>query len=220
MFKAGKVYVPKNMDEAYELAAQSKPDFDNFCSGIAKELGCEYIEAPLKGKERAHQKLNSKYKGDLKQLQDIARGRIVCDNLEQIDELKKHIKENTNPYVEADRIDRPNERGYRDLKFTFPSSNGLLVELQIHLRAFVEADKKTHSHYEKIRDIQSNAKNRPLTEREQMEVTFREKICKKAYTDAVKTYNKETKGRKIRTLAPLNITRTQIFDKLSKGKSM
>ena len=55
-------------------------------------------------------------------------------------------------------------------------------------------------------DIQSNAKNRPLTEREQMEVTFREKICKKAYTDAVKTYNKETKGRKIRTLAPLNIT--------------
>jgi len=220
MFKTGKAYIPKDINEAYELAAEAKPALDIFSRTAAEAFGCEYIEAPLKGKERANQKLNGKYKGDLKQLQDIARGRIICDNLEQIDALKKHIKENTNPHAEVDRIDRPNERGYRDLKYTFPASNGLLVELQIHLRAFVEADKKTHSHYEKIRNITDGAKNRPLTDREQLEISFREKLCKKAYTDAVKSYNKDTTGRKIKTLPPLNITRTEIFNKLSQGKSL
>ena len=190
--------VPKTLDEAYKLAAEAKPYLDAFGEELAKKFGCEFVSAPLKGRQRAEEKLAAKYHGDLSRLQDIARCRVVCDSLEQIDAIKKAVKEHAVPLREVDRFDKPNERGYRDLKYVFPEKNGFAVEMQIQLRDFARADEKTHPHYEKIRSITAAAKDRPLTETEQKEINIHEKICQKIFRDAALAYNERTTGRKLK----------------------
>ena len=123
---------------------------------------------------------------------------MICDSLEQIDAIKKAVKEHAVPLREVDRFDNPNERGYRDLKYVFPEKNGFAVEMQIQLRDFARADEKTHPHYEKIRSITAAAKDRPLTEQEQKEIAIREKICQGIFMDAALSYNKRTTGRKLK----------------------
>ena len=174
--------IPKTLDEAYKLAAEAKPSLDAFGEKLAKQFGCEFKSAPLKGRERAEEKLNAKYRGDVSQLQDLARCRLICDSLEQVDAIKKAV----------------NERGYRDLKYIFPEKNGFAVEMQIQLSDFAQADKETHRHYEKIRSITAEAKDRPLTVAEQKEIAMREKICQGLYMDAALSFNKRTKGRKLK----------------------
>ncbi len=190
--------IPKTLDEAYALAAEAKPSLDAFGERLAKQFGCEFKSAPLKGRKRAEEKLSAKYRGDVSQLQDLARCRLICDSLEQVDAIKKAVKEYTMPIREADRMDKPNERGYRDLKYVFPEKNGFAVEMQIQLNDFAQADKETHRHYEKIRSITADAKDRPLTVAEQKEIAMREKICRGLYMDAALSFNKHATGRKLK----------------------
>lgn len=188
---------PKNIDEAYAMAAVAKPELDKFGREIADSIGCEFIAAPLKSRARAEQKLNTKYRGDMGQLNDIARCRIICDTLEQAEMIQKAVHEKTTPAREVDRLETPNERGYRDLKFVIPVK-GVLVEMQVQLRDFAEADKITHIQYEKIRELTAAAKDRPLTEREQKEISIREKLCRRTYRNAALAYNARTSGKKLK----------------------
>ena len=190
--------VPQTLDEAYKLAAEAKPYLDAFGEELVRKFGCEFVPAPLKGRERAEEKLAVKYHGDLSRLQDIARCRVVCDSLEQIDLIKKAVKEHAVPLREVDRLDNPNERGYRDLKYVFPEKNGFACEMQIQLKDFAEANERTHLQYEKVRSITAAAKDRPLTEREQKEIAVREKICQRIFMKAALNYNERTTGRKLK----------------------
>ena len=188
---------PKNIDEAYAMAAAAKPELDRIGQAIADSIGCEFIAAPLKSRERAEQKLNTKYRGDMTQLNDLARCRIICDTLEQAAMIQKAVHEKMTPAREVDRLETPNERGYRDLKFVLPV-NGTLVEMQVQLRDFAAADKITHVQYEKIRELTAAAKDRPLTEREQKEISIREKLCQRTYRNAALAYNARTTGKKLK----------------------
>lgn len=190
--------IPETLDEAYKLAAEAKPSLDAFGEQLAKRFGCEFQSAPLKGRERAEEKLNAKYRGDVSQLQDLARGRLVCDTLEQIDAVKKMIESRVTPVRAVDRMDKPTENGYRDVKYVLPAPNGGVVEMQIQLKDLDRADKMTHKEYEKIRSITAAAKDRPLTESEQKEIALRQKRCKELYVNAALDYNKRTTGRKLK----------------------
>lgn len=190
--------IPETLDEAYKLAAEAKPALDSFGERLAERLGCEFQSAPLKGRERAEEKLRTKYRGDMSQLQDLARGRLICDTLEQIDEVKKIIEAHVKPVRAVDRMDKPTENGYRDVKYILPAPNGGVVEMQIQLRDLDRADKMTHKEYEKIRAITAGAKDRPLTEAEQKEIALRQKRCKELYVNAAFDYNKRTTGRKLK----------------------
>ena len=190
--------IPKTLDEAYKLAAEAKPELDAFGKRLSEKFGCMFVASPLKGRERAEEKLSAKYRGDVSRLQDLARCRVICDSLEQVDIIRKAVRKHAVPLREVDRIDKPNERGYRDLKFIFPEKNGFAVEMQIQLSDFAQADKETHRHYEKIRTITAQAKDRPLTKSEQKEISLREKICQGIYMHAAQAFNKRTKGRKLK----------------------
>ncbi|OPZ78807.1 MAG: hypothetical protein BWY78_00381 [Alphaproteobacteria bacterium ADurb.Bin438] len=202
MFKTGIVRAPKDLDEAFNLAIDAKPELDKFGKGIAEKFGVEYVDAPLKSRKRAKQKLETKYDGDITQLQDIARCKVICETLEDVRKVQKYLEENVNPHIKKDRIHDPNERGYRDLKYTFPANNGLLVETQITLRAFEEADKRTHVVYEGIRELMAKAteEKRPLSEEEQKEISLREKLCKHINVVAAQDYNKDAEKRGAETL--------------------
>lgn len=205
------VRVPKTLDEAYEIAAKSKPALDAFGQELADKLGVKFEAAPLKGRERAEEKLNSKYRGDLTQLQDLARGRLICDSLEQIDAARKIIESRVKPVRAVDRMDKPTENGYRDVKYVLPTRNGGVAEMQIQLTDLDRADKQTHKEYEKIRSITAGAKDRPLTDAEQKEIALRQKRCKELYINAAIAYNKRTKGRKLKitTLNPAVMMKTK-----------
>ena len=133
--------VPKTLDEAYALAAEAKPGLDAFGKTLAERFGCEFVAAPLKGRKRAEEKLSVKYRGDVSRLSDLARCRVVCDSLEQVDVVKKAIRKQTAPLREIDRLDKPNEYGYRDVKFNFLAGNGFIVEMQIQLKEVGEIEK-------------------------------------------------------------------------------
>lgn len=188
---------PKNIDEAYAMAAVAKPALDKFGQAIADSIGCEFIAAPLKSRERAEQKLFKKYGGDMTKLEDIARCRIICDTLEQAEMVRNAVCKKMRPAREKDTLETPNDRGYRDLKLILPVK-GVLVEMQVQLRDFAEVDKLTHIQYEKIRELTAAAKDRPLTEREQKEISIREKLCRRTYRNAALAYNARTTGKKLK----------------------
>ena len=195
-----KPYQPATLDEAYKMAEQAKPELDALGSFIEKELGVEFVSAPLKGRARAEEKLASKYQGDPSKLQDLARGRILCDSLEQIDAVRGILAEKAETVRHVDRMDKPNSRGYRDVKYVLAAENGTPVELQVQLRCFAEADKQSHPHYEKIRSIIAMAGDRPLTQSEQAEIAVREQATKYMFEEAARKYNKTTTGRKLQNV--------------------
>ncbi|MCQ2914000.1 MAG: hypothetical protein MJ247_02265 [Alphaproteobacteria bacterium] len=194
-------YKPKTLDEAYAYAEKSKPELDAFCENVIKEVpGVTYTAAPLKGRARAFEKLNHKYDGDPSRLQDLARGRIVCDTLEQIDAVTGILDKRADTVRKVDRMDEPNKDGYRDVKYVVAVSSGAPVEIQIHLRAYLEANEKAHLHYEKIRSIMAGAKDRALTPSEQIALNIHSQAQKYLYAEAARTYNATTKGRKLKNV--------------------
>ncbi|MCQ2965812.1 MAG: hypothetical protein MJ250_03625 [Alphaproteobacteria bacterium] len=205
-----KPYQPATLDEAYKMAEQAKPELDALGSFIQKELGVEFVEAPLKGRARAEEKLASKYQGDPSKLQDLARGRILCDTLEQIDAVRGILAKKAETIRHVDRMDQPNSRGYRDVKYILAAENGTPVELQIQLRCFAEADKQSHPHYEKIRSIIAAAGNRPLTASEQTEINVREKATKFMFEEAARKYNATTKGRKLQNVPEKEVSKQSL----------
>ena len=194
--------MPKTLDEAYVLAAEAKKGLDVFGKMLSEKFGCEFVAAPLKGRERAEEKLSAKYRGDVSRLQDLARCRVVCDSLDQIDIIRKAVRKNADVLREVDRMDKPNESGYRDLKFICLEKNGFPVEMQIQLKDFAAVGDETHRHYEKIRAITAQAKDRPLTETEQKEIALRKKICQGIFMGAAQAFNRRTKGRKLKLQPP------------------
>jgi len=208
------VKIPQSLSEGMHLAIDTQPEMTAYCAEIVKAVkegfgggDCKW-EFNLKGFDRAEDKLQRKYKGDMTKMEDLARCRITCDTLEQIRFIQKYIEKTADVLKMEDKLQDPNPRGYRDLKYTMVASNGLKVEMQLNVRELVRASKRSHPVYEEIREITEQAKDRELTPDEQKSVQEKEKECRDYFCKAVYDYNRRTKGEKLelpgRVWVPVN----------------
>ena len=111
--------------------------------------------APLKGEKRAAEKVEQDYGGDWSKLRDAVRCSIAVDTPEQlratVDTLKKHgLDLAMRP---KDRFHKPLPCGYRDLLLNVKMPNGIIGEVQVHLKGMLAAKKEGHKYYEIERSL-------------------------------------------------------------------
>ena len=130
------------------------------------EPGGMLFIAPLKGKTRARQKVHDDYKGDWSQLLDVVRSTIAVDRLDELHGLVEKLKEGGMELskLPKDRFTKPTREGYRDilLNITFP--NGVIGELQLHVKDILAVKEEGHHHYEITRTLKGQYDKKPVEE--------------------------------------------------------
>jgi len=116
--------------------------------------------APIKGKERSVEKARDDYNGDLGQLRDIARATVAVDNFDDVGKTMEYLRKAGMQIVgpPKDRIANPTEEGYRDLMFNVRMPNGVISEVQLHLKPMTLAKEQGHHSYKVTRGIMGKMK--------------------------------------------------------------
>lgn len=111
--------------------------------------------APLKGEKRAREKVEADYHGDWSQLRDVVRATISVPHLANVAQALQHLKSVGVELAQKpkDRFSKPTDEGYRDLMTIVKLPNGMLAELQIHVKAMTLAKEKGHKDYEVTRSL-------------------------------------------------------------------
>ncbi|SMF93941.1 hypothetical protein SAMN02949497_1237 [Methylomagnum ishizawai] len=165
-------FQPHNTEnELYASAEKALPKFKKALANVAEIIGGKVsgsveealgakgpaiVVAPLKGKERARQKVRADYAGKWKKLRDVLRASIKCDTVEELHKVVEGLKASGIQLAKApkDRFQHPTPEGYRDalLIVKVPGSD-MLAEIQLHLSHILAAKSAGHEHYNVIRDI-------------------------------------------------------------------
>lgn len=144
----------KGMDEKLGLR-ETEYDVEEF-----KKPGRILLLAPLKGHERAAQKVEADMDGDWSQLTDVVRASIAVDSIDEIPEVVEELRKSGMKLARKpkDRFANPTGVGYRDILMNVVYPNGHVGELQIHLKPILIAKDVGHDYYEQAREIEDNAK--------------------------------------------------------------
>lgn len=176
--------------EMYEKAAANKDAFDSTNKKIAQELGGRAAVVPLKGSERAVEKITKSYNNDPSKIRDLLRTTIEVKSLSDVNSAVERIKMNYGEPVKLRNLLDPNAEslggsGYRDINMVV-EVNGSYAEIQVNLPAMLEAKEQGHKHYEVVRVIVENAavEKRPLTTDEQEKVNAANNEMKALYDAA------------------------------------
>lgn len=112
--------------------------------------------APLKGAKRAKEKCDADYGGDWSQLRDIVRGTISLPSMGHIKQALEHMRASGLELAQKpkNRFEKPTPEGYRDLMTFVKLPNGMLAELQLHVKDMTLAKEKGHKDYEITRTLQ------------------------------------------------------------------
>lgn len=168
--------------------------FLDFGHGVGSQLGYETIEpgkyteeqiakrleqpggvvmlAPVKGEKRSVEKVTADYGGDWSKLLDIARATIAVDTVDEVHQVIDKLRQNGVKWAKApkDRFTKPpDQTGYRDILTNVVMPNGVVAELQIHLKPMLVAKAAGHHQYETMRSIDSRIKieNRDMNAEEE-----------------------------------------------------
>lgn len=176
-----------NLDELYKYAKISDKELKRITKEIAKRTSGKVKFASIKNKKRALEKIGSDYKGDTSQLLDIARASIVFNKKEDIYRAAYEIAKNCEIVRIKDRFIKPGPVGYRDIMINIKTSDGHIVEMQLHLKSILKAKALETVNYNRIRTIESIAKKegRALTSREVNEIFNLRKESSKLYENAL-----------------------------------
>ncbi|HRQ04328.1 MAG TPA: hypothetical protein PK580_00030 [Nitrosomonas halophila] len=114
--------------------------------------------APLKGEKRTREKVEGEYDGDWSQLRDIVRGTISVPTMVQVKQAIGHLHEMGIELAQKpkNRFANPTDAGYRDLMAIVKLPNGMVAELQIHVKAMTLAKEHGHKHYEITRKLEAH----------------------------------------------------------------
>jgi len=119
----------QGIDKIYADASVAKEEIDKMADNLAKKHGGRVAKAPLKSRERALQKANEKYGGDVRRLTDIARNTIVVPN-DKISDLHKELKDagaKTHQFIPDS-----NNLGYSGVNASVKTEVGLTAEIQVN----------------------------------------------------------------------------------------
>jgi hypothetical protein len=119
---------------------------------------------PLKGEKRAREKVDADYGGDWSQVKDMVRATIAVPKVTQIPKVLRTLEQNGMELAQQPKnnLVKPLPGGYRDLNLIVRMPNGLLAELQIHVKPMTLAKEKGHKPYEVTRSIEGKYKQKGL----------------------------------------------------------
>lgn len=159
---------------------QFKPTVED----ITKRLpGATSSVAPLKGRERAGEKVASDYGGKTESLVDIARASVVCQTIEQVVDCFNFASQEFEVVRVKNRFANP-AGGYRDLNLNVKLDGGYVAELQIHLQAIIDVKNADgHKIYEDVRKIEAKPEEE-RTDEEKEQLREGRATMKALYNDA------------------------------------
>lgn len=189
-----------------EMAAfeHDKEGFDELGEEVATELGAQYKEAPIKSIRRIAEKASGKPEDLTHDIWDIVRGTIVVDNLDQMRDALKLIREkyNVEPGYMTDRIglgksvvDKVNilPSGYRDAIAMVDLGGNRMAEIQVHIPEMLKAKEEGHAFYEIERSLKNlQWSGIKLTENQQRALNIVVEMQQRLYEDAWRKFKERT----------------------------
>lgn len=136
---------------------------------------------PLKDEERANEKVTADYGGDWSQLKDMVRATIAVPMVTEIPMVLRKLEAAGMKMAQKPKnnLVKPLPGGYRDINLIVRVPNGLLAELQIHIKPMTLAKEKGHDHYNVSRKIEAKYKKKNLErEPEKWDAADRDKHAK------------------------------------------
>ena len=149
-----------NSDDIYSKARREKPDFDATIEKLANKHGALSVITPLKNKDRAQEKANNLYEGDITRVDDILRASIIVTKNDKVatvfnDAMTEFdVIRAVNKCIEKQH----SSDGYFDARI-YINLNGFTAELQIHSKSMQAAKEKAHGLYEEKQKINCNLVN-------------------------------------------------------------
>lgn len=162
-------------DAMYAQAQEARPMLQEKANAVLDQLrikhpgvfdGVTFELADIKDYDKAKQKIDVRYNGDASQITDLARGRFVVENTEQLKFLENALKNDSGFSDVINRFEQPvGTTGYRNALGTVHMPNGHSAELQIVHKDMMVVDKYMHLQMDRIRALRIDAHNegRPLT---------------------------------------------------------
>ncbi len=159
---------------------------------LVVELGpqAEVIQGPIKGLQRAVEKAVNKDTGNATSLRDPVRASIAVDTYEELSTavvaLQKSLEAKGGTIIESEnKFANPTSAGYRDLSLNVKMPNGVIGEVQLHLKPILDVKNGVgHKIYEEFRKLAE--KKTPLTEAEAAKVTSLMEESRRIYDAAWK----------------------------------
>ena len=150
----------QGIDKALGAKSVTVSDREELLKALEEGTGPLVIMSPLKGHDRANEKVNDKLGGDWKKINDIVRGTVVVDTAGELPDAIKIAKEEmakrgwTLAAAPKDRITNPEDSGYRDIQLKFKNEKGDISEMQFNTRAMMLAKEGAgHILYEELRKL-------------------------------------------------------------------
>lgn len=124
--------------------------------------------APLKGRARSEEKVANDYGGDWSRLLDTVRCSIAVDSHDELKGVLEKLKAGGLKLAKQpkDRFAKPIPCGYRDALLNVKLPNGLVAEVQLHVKAMLRAKNAGHKHYEIERSLEPKVKDGTATPEE------------------------------------------------------
>jgi len=200
-------------DELYKQATEALDQFKTWLDkgkGVCSQLGHQTMTkspddvtdqewrkpggmlfiAGLKKEDRAESKVHADYNGDWSKIQDLVRGTIACDNMDDLAKTLTHLKKHGLKLSQQpkNRIANPTPEGYRDILMNVEFPNGHIGELQLHLKEMTIAKRDGHEPYVTMSKLDRKYIP-PGTPREKWEDTDR-RAYEHAFVESVDIYSK------------------------------
>lgn len=186
-----------SIDEIYASAAAANDRLVAVTHTVAKQTGGYPVTAPLKGRTRAMEKLQTLLgddgRPDPARLTDIARASIKFDSIDGVYNALDAITKEVEVVRFKDRFRKPAGGGYRDILMNVRLHNGHVAELQLHVSDILDVKNgEGHKLYEQSRTIAERAEkeNRPFTRKEALKIAKlaarQQELYDRAYEKALK----------------------------------
>lgn len=197
---------PKSVELAKAAASEEGKEFseDGYMMPQDWDSDSGYLFiGSLKGKERAAEKVRTDYDGDWSQLRDMVRATIAVPSVTQIPKVLQQLKAAGLELAQKPKnnLVKPLPGGYRDLNMVVKLPNGLLAEMQIHIKPMTLAKEKGHKPYETTRSIEGKYRERGIHDKDKWDAADKDAHGKamaeqeKLYGDAWdKATGKKTDG--------------------------
>lgn len=178
----GKVRQPaRSWEEIATKGAEAHAEFSNKLATVAKALalrtdvdlpehlspgapGNYLFVTPNKSKARAAAKVEHDYGGDWSQLKDFVRGSIAVESMADVRAAMSAVEKAGLKLaaVPKDKFANPTAEGYRDLNTLVQLENGVVAELQFHLKDMLTAKEQAHALYAEQQNLtRKNASDAP-----------------------------------------------------------
>jgi hypothetical protein len=145
--------------------AKGSPDDEGALDGTGGKL----FIAPIKSAKRSAEKVRDDYAGDWSKLLDPVRCSFACDTFDDVRRTLVALKQSGMKLHRKpkDRFAKPTDEGYRDCMLNVVLPNGLVGEVQVHVKEMLKAKAEGHKWYEIQRELDGKAQTGDLSTEEQ-----------------------------------------------------